>query len=496
MDSVALPDIRAPCPIDRLPMELLSKIFSETKTLQSGSHKKEACPILCPISTSHVCRRWRSISLASPLLWTDLYISHSHKHLARIDAFLERSASQLLDITIRWCPYDSNIGMGHWPRSTSVVGAKERRFTRIFDKLIVHLARWHAFDFSTDTWWLMLHVFDIRDAAPALRQLRLDILPSMAVGSGPSPMATNYPPFGGALQQLQSLYIGNVPLDWSRCTFADLRSLVLLEDQRSLNCHPSEFLRIISSSPAIKSLYLSLRDYPQDAMPVELPMVESLTILTMHQEEFIKLLSVPRIRGLELRIMGHAINEAVDALTEPRLPLCRPLIQPLLAMRLSCLECTAERRHALYSSLPNLRLLDLQEHGFLYHTTFAEDMIHPDRIAPVGANTDVYMPHLSTVILMQTDWSLLRQLVETRRAAGVPLRKLVIYDRDVSGDEAAWLAENLETLASMPLPGYLSFRPALLLDWLDFEAARPGTWEFEDACSRIGCVPYRGSADH
>lgn len=65
-------------PVSGLPNELLVEIILYLK--DSGLHSY--------LAPTHVCRHWRSVALASPILWTDI---DTQRHPSLVDAFLQRS---------------------------------------------------------------------------------------------------------------------------------------------------------------------------------------------------------------------------------------------------------------------------------------------------------------------------------------------------------------------------------------------------------------------
>ncbi|KAI0919574.1 hypothetical protein AcV5_001604 [Taiwanofungus camphoratus] len=76
-------------PINRLPNELLVDIFSNVK----GSSRYMAW-----IKLTHVCRSWRELALATPLLWTTVSVE---KGLPFVHACLNRSGDVPVDIAAR-----------------------------------------------------------------------------------------------------------------------------------------------------------------------------------------------------------------------------------------------------------------------------------------------------------------------------------------------------------------------------------------------------------
>lgn len=83
--------------IDCLPVELLLSIFRLTET----RGRPHGLPGL--VIASHVCRRWRNLTLQTHSLWTVMSISNREKdyaHHARV--WLERSGGLPVDIVVYW----------------------------------------------------------------------------------------------------------------------------------------------------------------------------------------------------------------------------------------------------------------------------------------------------------------------------------------------------------------------------------------------------------
>ncbi|OAX39080.1 hypothetical protein K503DRAFT_799929 [Rhizopogon vinicolor AM-OR11-026] len=86
-----------PYHINCLPAELLLSIFRLTET----RGRPHGLPGL--VIVSHVCRRWRYLTLQTHSLWTVISISNKEKdyaHHARV--WLERSGALPVDITVYW----------------------------------------------------------------------------------------------------------------------------------------------------------------------------------------------------------------------------------------------------------------------------------------------------------------------------------------------------------------------------------------------------------
>lgn len=85
--------------IRRFPVEIISHIFVSLAELPSSSLRRYPAQRLL----SEVCTRWRQIALATPQLWTDVFINCS-KHASQVDLisrWLSRSCSLSLNLTLK-----------------------------------------------------------------------------------------------------------------------------------------------------------------------------------------------------------------------------------------------------------------------------------------------------------------------------------------------------------------------------------------------------------
>ena len=88
---------------DRLPTELLVKIFHHTRANSVWDACKTKYPY--PVALAQVCRHWRNVALCAPTLWTDIrivkYDKEDTKEAARV--YLERS--KMCPIFLTWFSY-------------------------------------------------------------------------------------------------------------------------------------------------------------------------------------------------------------------------------------------------------------------------------------------------------------------------------------------------------------------------------------------------------
>ncbi|TDL26966.1 hypothetical protein BD410DRAFT_478378 [Rickenella mellea] len=124
-------------PIQRLHLELLNEIFRHCLNMYdyplAGRLRlprpsvQEAPLILC-----RICRQWRQLVLANPLLWAQIELSGKDpsSHLAALDEWLARSQRSPLHLSVSYiAEYGSTIGFEEGP-------------SKVVAKFVPHLWRW------------------------------------------------------------------------------------------------------------------------------------------------------------------------------------------------------------------------------------------------------------------------------------------------------------------------------------------------------------------
>ncbi|KAJ7127295.1 hypothetical protein C8R43DRAFT_1028261 [Mycena crocata] len=186
-------------PVLTLPNEITSEIFIHFLPLYPS------CPsftgLLSPTILTHICRQWRQIALATPLLWRaislDLVTPHLDDNLVQ---WVERTGSCPLSIQVGNSSYSP-----HWKR---------------LETLIPHRARWEYLAINSTRKDVLLCC--LRDPLRALLRLELSIdaefegtlLPPLSLGEAP---------------MLQSAvvnhYATHVILPWAQLTSLTLQSV-------------------------------------------------------------------------------------------------------------------------------------------------------------------------------------------------------------------------------------------------------------------------------
>ncbi|KAJ6456407.1 hypothetical protein C8R45DRAFT_577828 [Mycena sanguinolenta] len=155
-------------PVQKLPVELLGEIFSWTLGEWGPMTDGTSAMLLEPLTISHVCGHWRSVSLSMPMLWSTIWIDRPRvSHIPMVKLWIERSRTCPLSIHLRQTDPKSCLS---FPTST------EHDLTdEIFAVLLPHLSRWQTVDliFKTDTQRSLVSISG--DEAVALEHAALQV---------------------------------------------------------------------------------------------------------------------------------------------------------------------------------------------------------------------------------------------------------------------------------------------------------------------------------
>ncbi|KAI9461125.1 hypothetical protein HD554DRAFT_1531774 [Boletus coccyginus] len=235
-----------------MPVEVISNILGLTS---HSSHD----PTSQSISLSHVCGRWRQITLSMPCLWSFISLSLplSKGQLMRMRACLIRSRHHPLDIYM-----DFRDPAWDWDETSHIFGSKA------MDSLVMHFlvpqaSRWRSIELLTDTWapiFTFLSCTAAIDSAPLLQTIRLARCNEYFVVQGevflPTDLAVPVAWFGGgtALCHLRHVSLSGVHVDWTRSGLTGLRELELRYHAQDVMPTLSEFQSILRANAALKRL--------------------------------------------------------------------------------------------------------------------------------------------------------------------------------------------------------------------------------------------------
>jgi len=256
---------------------------------------------LMEVVVSHVCRRWRSISLGFPKLWTGFHYEANPnvdvRPLQRFDTYAERSAALPLHIWFNFLPDYGN------PDNAQLV-----------EKTIQYAQRWQRFTMYSDGATTAIPFHLLRDlSAPMLEYLTL--VPSSIENHPDSDMITSMDPclFKGGAPKLTYLMLGG----HSVCWLPPLSNITILRIEwlwgppgRFPVIELTPFLEILSL-PSLNRLSLSgdIID-PFHATPIHMPNLKSFRVADLNAVW--DLLASIRAPQLDTLIIHSLNNNALE----------------------------------------------------------------------------------------------------------------------------------------------------------------------------------------
>ena len=430
-------------PIDilpRLPVELARSIFHFACSAEPSNQQR-----LLPIShrVASVCRAWRAIALADPILWASFVVRiDSRQPISVIQVWLERSSGAPLDITI----------IQQFERVTIDV-------TSTMTTLVSSIRRWRRLHIHVrHVTTLRAMISHISGTAPILEELmfRHDKSTSEDVAL-PLPISFTFPHLRIlSIDCIIFSYISNIhpqQLEWPAHT---LQSLSILHPSFDYDSPPvvasiRAVLAIAVRSPALN--FLSLGDFvvknnnDQQGRPAVYPLMALQKMTCDHIspdviQDFFQLTETPSLDILEIvdspeipRGLGNICSNRFRSLRLVNTG-DRPYIKDIRPLLFDCDD--------LY--LSHIR-------GFDDSVILAMSRSH----GPAGTGTWV-CPHLVSLEIYR--WSrfsapYMRQMIAARQDASldpashvVAIKRLVVHDPPrISSEDWAWFNKNLESFS-------------------------------------------------
>lgn len=288
MNAIANAKLRlASAGVNRLPTELISKVFELVSEEQDGAI----------IRLSHVCQDWRTIAFASPRAWSKLLVDLSAPANAptaeRALAYFERSGA---------CPLDIQLitSTGQLSNASSDVAAALHK----------NLSRWRSFSFvSSSSGVCSEFVKSLSGQALSLQELNLAFQSGSSRGHGDQPrLPPNFSVQAPSLRVLRLDGVG-INLDWAS-TLRELETLELIQNSGSFLAHDA-LLRLLSScAKSLRTVKIHARvsDVPRflagsERSPIFFPHLETLD-LALHTSPVASLLAdfeAPNLQSLSLQ---------------------------------------------------------------------------------------------------------------------------------------------------------------------------------------------------
>ena len=411
------------------------------------------------IIVSHVCRHWRNVALSTPSLWTTIEVTpEARPPYGPVSAWLERS---------KGLPVDIYVNCERSRRGVQLPSDTDLEF--LFSLFSPHIHRWRTMEILVSD-YRHLYVFLSVVSDPSVPAPQLTVLEFDSFGYTYPGMLKRLALVGGSAPLLTGLVLCGVHVDWNQPWIASASNLTHLElafHLEDLRLSWARFAAILRGAPALERLSLRLSGPcgdPQEWFieptpgspadlnsPVQFPRVTHLTLAFHSQARAIGLLHkfyLPAIKHLVLEFNNGDYTEFVHELakpaTSPSLNSAQEkpcsLLRNLETLKIAGLPCRTECLQKLYGELQNLTSLDIN-----FWSPHPEDPLSLLGSPGIGRH-EIWLPRLVTLYVPWTSSDVLREIVQRRKDAGVPLDSLYVKDSygAYSDEDVVWLKENLK----------------------------------------------------
>jgi hypothetical protein len=447
------------------------------------------------VLVSHICRHWREIALESPILWTKLTFTEGAP-FEKSKAWIQRSKSSPLEITID-CTVPDNLDYTGDHESINSEPEERNRLviprqpgshgdkydeehgecghdpsfyslddlTTILDIIVPYVAQWRLLEFSV-SYYVYMHTLLFRLAqcpsAPLLEVLSLHHYEDGGNENDdneeefyPPELSTRFLIFNGIAPNLQEVTLWGVHLDWERSLsfLAGLQELEFAYHAKDVRPSFATFTKLLAASPNLRTLTLCLsgpaeqNDMDDDWSidPIEVLSLKNL-VLCYHEPNYIialmRVLYTPGVTSLVLDYDGADYTEFVQALTMPLPGKSKSLLAGLEQLKIAGLPCNGKSAEAFLDQLARLQSLNL---NCGEEEIFFDLLWRP--LAQSVTPSKTYCPNLHTIWTSGILGQQMKRLIETRKAAGVPIKRVFMSQQDeVGGREEKWIKDHVETL--------------------------------------------------
>ncbi|GLB38500.1 putative F-box-like [Lyophyllum shimeji] len=425
------------------------------------------------VLVSHVCRHWREVAIESPELWTTLTFTEGPP-FDKSKTWIERSKGlplhihidctipeveehEFFDEALQAHYSEPRAGPAHDSAPPVTAVTHGRQYAEEHNIITPHVGRWQSLEVTASVYdyiHLLLSRLAECPAAPLLEVLELYHYEDCEDYETFRPVEFREPflPFQGNAPKLRDVALWGVHLDWDRSLsfLTGLRDLELTYHAKDVRPSYATFKQMITSSPEIRTLSLCLSG-PQEhneetndwgTEPIEILSLKDL-VLCYHEAQYaialVQKLSVPNVHSLALDFDGEDYSEFVRQLTRPMPKVKKSILAGLEHMKISGLPCDNQSIDMMFEQLGGLKTINLNCSGEEEEQLFRRLMKPP-------ANK-IYCPNLHTITTTGIDGAEMRAFIEARKAAGVPVKRVMMSDEDeVEEKDERWLREHLEEL--------------------------------------------------
>jgi len=461
---------------------------------------------------SHVCKRWRSVALDTPILWTRLHFEKGTS-LDQHQAFIERAKNAPLEITIDCAngfeTEDEDGGEdvlhsfmnpvlqahdrelvdclrnsidrsdpslpdllndpdwhtkpgrdGHENNGTELNDYTISEFSEILDLVIPRVQQWRQLSVSAyDYRWMYLLLARLHQCPPAeiLEVLELYVHNNNEeeISFYPSELTARFTPFQGQAPRLVRCVLWGVHFNWdaSLGMLGNLKELELIYHVEEVRPSYQTFEAILKSTNLqVLLLFLSgpagtEEDWRHaDYDIIRLPSLEEL-ILRHHPLQYVcsllRFIDTPNLRSLGLDLVDDDYTEFAQDLCKAPFGRSKTLLAGLEHLKLSGLPCNTAAMKKMLDELSELKSLNLNCLGQPLEI-FAEIEATTKSIPSLSVGSQKpYCPTLESITTAGiTGWRM-KQFLEARKKAGVPVQRVTMSEYDDIDDRSEkWLKKN------------------------------------------------------
>ncbi|KAF5360858.1 hypothetical protein D9756_004734 [Leucocoprinus leucothites] len=496
------------------------------------------------VLVSHVCRRWRSVAIETPALWTLLNFEKGTL-LDKHKAYIQRAKNVPLDINIDCTKADFDTDEDEDPETLETEGESKDKelldclrrsidrsdsslpnlfedpnwhtrpghdepppkfteledhyytiteFSEVLDVIIPRVRQWKALSVGvSDYRWMYLLLARLHQCPSAETLDILELYHYDDNDSGetfqPRHLVTCFTPFHGQAPLLRHCTFWGVHLDWE----ASLGFLKNVEDidlaYHTEEVRPSyQTFEVIVKSPNLQTLILSLsgpsgteEDWRDAGLqPIHLSSLEGLTLryhTPQYARSLLRFIDTPNLRSLHLDFDEEDYTEFARDLCKAQFGRSKSLLAGLENFKVSGLPCSRATVEKMLDQLAGLKSLNLncQGEGELFCEALLKSTTGSSSSASASSSSasgkKLYCPALEAVTTAGITGKQMREFVEARKKAGVPLKKVMMSERDeIDISSEKWLKQNVKEFDLFdPSDSELEEYGDELIEFSDFE---------------------------
>ncbi|KZT30807.1 hypothetical protein NEOLEDRAFT_1126435 [Neolentinus lepideus HHB14362 ss-1] len=455
-------------PINDLPSEILTHIFR----FVALSVQSSADALLIRLHLTWVCRHWRAIAIADPILWSSIHFRLKKDDtlippsiaMQRSLAFLERASNTTLDILISAIPQD--WGMPMHSHKSGLIDPKvvDRVLKRIASKVSQLRTLTTNLENPVCDYALKVLYDAITEGTIPTRLRHFELRRTQTRNNADPPKSAHEPPLpflGSQLPALSNLILDGISVDWAQSSFGNVTALELSSTHcRDLPLYDTELIRILKACPNVEDLKLGpgrnpLQIQGHEIEPITLHKLQSFALYESSPTNSMRiasLINAPHVESLIILSMGPNDCTPLYSMLTGRYPELRSLV--LEGTRHLDEDSTTHVLAGWFLSMPELRFLSVKDvshdnrvyDGILSNPSvgLSSNLItlgkdDPESDSRAWEAHQHICPKLEILECRNIESSgHVLEFAATRKEVGVPLKKIYISEgflRDLERDE-------------------------------------------------------------